>query len=112
MGRTPHDPRWRSIHENGSAFPGETHPPITALRTGKPCSDVVMGVHKPDGTLTWITINSQPLFQTDGRTLDGVVASFEDITDRKRSEEALRQAKEQLARCHQQLQRVLAFPGQ
>jgi PAS domain S-box-containing protein len=84
MGRTPHDPRWQAIHEDGSAYPGETHPPMVTLRTGKPCRDVVMGVHKPDGTLTWISINSQPLYKSDGTTLSGVVASFEDITERKR----------------------------
>ena len=84
MGRTPHDPRWQSIHEDGSTFPGETHPPMTTLRTGQPCRDVIMGVRKPDGTLTWISINSQPLYKPDGTTLSGVVASFEDITERKR----------------------------
>jgi serine/threonine-protein kinase len=92
MGRTPHDPRWRAVHEDGSPFPGEMHPPMVTLRTGQPCTEVVMGVHKPDGTLTWITVNAQPLFQADGRTLAGVVASFEDITDRKRTEELLRRS--------------------
>jgi PAS domain S-box-containing protein len=91
LGRTPHDPRWRAVRADGSPFPGEAHPPMVTLRTGRPCTDVVMGVHKPDGTLTWITVNAQPLFQADGRTLAGVVASFEDITDRRRTEEALRQ---------------------
>jgi len=83
-GRTPYDPRWRAIHEDGSPFPGETHPPIVTLRTGKPCFDVVMGIHKPDGTLTWISINSQPLKRPNETTPYAVVASFEDITDRKR----------------------------
>jgi PAS domain S-box-containing protein len=55
-----------------------------------------MGVYKPDATLTWISINSEPLFEADG-TLGGVVASFEDITERRRVEEALRQATAQLA---------------
>jgi PAS domain S-box-containing protein len=110
MGRTPHDPRWRAIHEDGSPFPGETHPPMVTLRTGQPCSDVVMGVHKPDGTLTWITVNAQPLFQADGRTLAGVVASFEDVTARKRTEELLHQTAERLACCEQQLQQ-LATPA-
>jgi PAS domain S-box-containing protein len=99
MGRTPHDPRWCAIHEDGSPFPGETHPPMVTLRTGEPCTDVVMGVHKPDGTLTWISVNSQPLLHADGRTLVGVVASFEDVTGRKRTEEALRRATEELVRC-------------
>jgi PAS domain S-box-containing protein len=112
MGRTSHDPRWRAIHENGSPFPGETHPPVVTLRTGRPCTDVVMGVHKPDGTLTWISVNAQPLFEADGRTLAGVVASFEDITDRKRTEELLRQTTEQLACCEQRLRRLTAADGQ
>jgi PAS domain S-box-containing protein len=103
MGRTPHDPRWQAIHEDGSPFPGETHPPMVTLRTGRPCTDVVMGVHKPDGTLTWITINSQPLFAAESQTLVGAAASFEDITERKRIEGALRQAQEQLARTQEQI---------
>jgi PAS domain S-box-containing protein len=108
MGRTSHDPRWRAIHEDGSPFPGETHPPVVTLRTGRPCTDVVMGVHKPDGTLTWLTVNAQPLFQADGRTLAGVVASFEDITERKRTEALLRQTAERLACCEEQLRRLTA----
>jgi PAS domain S-box-containing protein len=111
MGRTPHDPRWRAIHEDGSSFPGETHPPMVTLRTGQPCTNVVMGVHKPDGTLTWITVNAQPLFEADGRTLAGVVASFEDISDRKRIEEALRQTTARLAGCEQTPGSGLIPPG-
>ena len=34
MGRTSTDPRWRSIHEDGSPFPGETHPVPVTLRLG------------------------------------------------------------------------------
>ena len=84
-GRTPYDPRWRAIHEDGSPFPGEAHPPMVTLRTGKPCYEVVMGIHKPDGTLTSISINSQPLVRPNETIPYAVVASFEDITDRKRT---------------------------
>jgi PAS domain-containing protein len=98
MGRTALDPRWRAIHEDGSPFPGETFPVAVTLRTGRPCSNVVMGVYKPDGGLTWISINSQPLLDADGVTLDGAVASFEDITERRRTEAALQQASAELAR--------------
>ncbi|WP_193199879.1 EAL domain-containing protein [Nostoc sp. MG11] len=87
MGRTSLDPRWRAIHEDGSPFPGEQHPAMVALRTGKPITNVIMGVHKSDGNLTWISINSQPLFPIDGSVACAVVTSFADITDRKRAEE-------------------------
>jgi PAS domain S-box-containing protein len=102
MGRTPHDPRWRAILEDGSPIPVDSNPALVTLRTGRPCTGRVMGVHKPDGTLTWVTVNSQPLFEADGRTLAGVAASFEDITQRKQTEELLRKAQEELARCLEQ----------
>jgi PAS domain S-box-containing protein len=91
-GRTTLDPRWQAIHEDGSAFPGETHPVMVTLRTGQPCSDVVMGVRKPGGELTWISINSQPLLRDNELTPYAVVASFSDVTERKNTEEALRES--------------------
>jgi two-component system cell cycle sensor histidine kinase/response regulator CckA len=89
-GRTTFDPRWRAIHEDGSPFPGDTHPITISLRTGQPCSNVIMGVHKPSGELTWISINSQPLFRRGERTPYAAVASFFDVTGRKQAEDALR----------------------
>jgi PAS domain S-box-containing protein len=82
MGRASLDPRWGAIREDGSPFPDEDRPAVVTLRTGQPCANVIMGVHKPDGTLTWLSVNSQPLFHADGTTLAGVVACFADITDR------------------------------
>src|SRR5438093_11532903 len=49
-----------------------------------------MGVPKPSGELTWISVNSQPLFRRGERKPYAAVASFFDITDRKRAEDALR----------------------
>ena len=90
-GRTTHDPRWQAIHEDGSPFPGETHPVSVSLRTGQPVHNVVMGVRKPSGELTWISINSQPLFRP-GQSGHSVVASFTDITELKRVEATLRES--------------------
>ncbi|WP_414548919.1 diguanylate cyclase domain-containing protein [Anabaena sp. CCY 0017] len=86
MGRTSIDPRWRAIHEDGTSFPGETHPAIVTLRTGEPQFNVIMGVYKPDDSLSWISINSQPLFQADELKPYAVVASFTDITAHKQAE--------------------------
>jgi diguanylate cyclase (GGDEF)-like protein/PAS domain S-box-containing protein len=95
-GRTSMDPRWHAIHEDGSPFPGETHPAAVTLRSGQPQSNVVMGVHHPDGSLVWISINSQPLFRPDETRPYAVVTSFVDITERRRAEQALRHSEERL----------------
>jgi PAS domain S-box-containing protein len=97
MGRTPHDPHWRAVGEDGSPVPDDSNPALVTLRTGRPCMGRVMAVYKPDGTQTWITVNAQPLFQADGRSLAGVATSFEDITERKSIEARLRQAELELA---------------
>jgi PAS domain S-box/diguanylate cyclase (GGDEF) domain len=93
-GRTSIDPRWRAIQHDGSDFPGENHPAMVTLRTGEPQFNVIMGVHKPDGSLTWISINSQPLFYPDQPQPYAVVTSFSDITVRKQAEEILKQQAE------------------
>jgi PAS domain S-box-containing protein len=86
MGRTSVDPRWRTIHEDGSPFPGETHPAMVTLATGEPSTGVVMGVYKRDGTLTWISINSRRLVRSGGTDRYAVATSFVDITDRRQAE--------------------------
>jgi len=98
MGRSSLDPRWRSIHEDGSPFPGDTHPVPMTLRTGQALRDVVMGVHKPDGTLTWISINTEPLFRAGEAKPFAAVCTFGDITRRKRAEDELRRSEERYRR--------------
>jgi diguanylate cyclase (GGDEF)-like protein/PAS domain S-box-containing protein len=80
QGRSSIDPRWRSVHEDGSDFPGEEHPTMEAIRTGRPVTGVVMGVTRPDGEQVWILVDATPLFK-HGK-LDEVYVGFEDITER------------------------------
>jgi len=95
-GVTSIDPRWHTIHEDGSPFPGDTHPAMVTLRTGTPQSNVTMGVYKPDGALTWISVNTQPIIRLGASTPHAVVASFHDITERRNAEDALRQSAEEI----------------
>jgi two-component system, cell cycle sensor histidine kinase and response regulator CckA len=92
-GRTSIDPRWRSIYEDGSPFPGEDHPSMVALRVGERQSNVIMGVHRPDGQLTWISINAEPIFGPEG-LVASAVTTFIDITARKDAVEALRESEQ------------------
>jgi PAS domain S-box-containing protein len=90
LGRTSLDPRWRAVHEDGTPFAGERHPAMVTLRTGEPQYNVTMGVHKPEGTLTWISVNTQPLNKQPGSKPYAVVATFRDITESRRIAETLR----------------------
>jgi PAS domain S-box-containing protein len=96
--RSARDPRWQAVREDGSPFPEDEFPVTVTLRTGNPCYDVVMGVQKPDDSLTWISINSQPLFRQKASVPYAAMASFSDITARKRLEKDLRDAQNQLSR--------------
>jgi PAS domain S-box-containing protein len=96
LGRAVVDPRWRCVHEDGSRFPGETHPITRSLRTGERQRNVVMGVYRPDDTLAWIDINSDPLFEDGESAPYAAVASFVDITKRRQAEEELKKSEEHL----------------
>jgi len=85
------DPRGDIVRPDGTPFPVEEQPAIVALRTGEAVRDVVMGVPTADGRLVWRLVNAQPVYDDGGRLL-GAVASFFDITDRKRAEDALRES--------------------
>lgn len=89
LGKTSFDPDWYSIHEDGSPFPGETHPVVDTLRTGLPHSNIIMGIHKPDKTVTWISINVQPIFKAGKKTPYRVVATMHDITESKLANERI-----------------------
>jgi hypothetical protein len=88
-GRTSIDPRWRSVREDGTPFPGSEHPAMVTLRTGAPVVDVTMGAQKPEGTLTWISVSSEPLRLAPADPPYAVVTTFTDITRRRQAELAL-----------------------
>lgn len=81
-GLTSFDPNWHAIHPDGSDFPGETHPAIVALKTGKPVRRVRMGVFHPvENKYSWLLINSKPIFRDGEKTPSQVFSSFADITE-------------------------------
>ena len=91
LGITSMDPRWRTIHEDGSDFPGEEHYSITALRTGKP-TEGLMGIYNPkEECHRWIYIHATPEFNINEDTPHRVFATFKDVTIFRRVEEELRE---------------------
>ncbi|OUD15750.1 PAS domain S-box protein, partial [Thioflexithrix psekupsensis] len=94
-GRSSLDPAWQSVRENGMSFPGYEHPAMVTLQTGLPFKNVIMGVYKtPQQDVTWIAINSQPIFTDDPSHLPtAVVTTFTDITPYKSAQKIFRETK-------------------
>ena len=92
QGRTSVDPRWKAIHEDGSDFPGETHPAMVALRTGHLVKGVIMGVYDPRRDQhRWIEIDAFPQFHLSERHPFQVFTTFTDITEKRQAQEDLKQ---------------------
>lgn len=75
------------IREDGSPCPIQDYPVFVTLRTGQPMSQQTLGIVKDDQTI-WISVNTQPLYQSCVGQIEAVVASFTDITEIRRSEVA------------------------
>jgi len=89
LGKTSFDPDWNVIHEDGSPFPGNTHPVPQAIASLQPVTNVVMGVyHTINKNRVWLLVDAVPEFDKNGK-LRQVVCTFNDITERKKTEEAL-----------------------
>lgn len=95
MGRSSVDPRWKSVHEDGSDWPGDTHPSMTSIRTGEAVTDAIMGVFHPlTNSHHWISIDAVPLFKPGADRPFQVYSTFTDITEQKRAEREILRAKE------------------
>ena len=87
-----------TIREDGSPFPGLEHPSMVALRTGQSLHGVVMGVFNPKvGDYRWISIDAVPVCCQGETQPAEVYTVFEDITERKRAVEALRDSEQRLS---------------
>ncbi|MEI7490351.1 MAG: PAS domain S-box protein [Bacteroidota bacterium] len=97
MGRSSRDPHWKSIHEDGSDYPGEEHPAMVALKSGKKVTDAIMGVYNPQaGSYKWLLINATPLFRNNEPAPYQVYTTFSDFTELKVANSALRDSEKRL----------------
>ncbi len=81
-------PNWEIIRLDGTPMPPAEMAGPRAMQEKQPIKDVVMGVRKPDNSITWINVCAAPVLNIDGE-LQGVVGTFADITDQKTAEDAV-----------------------
>jgi len=84
-GRTVVDPYWIAIREDGSHWPPSDFPAMRTLRSGRAEHGVVMGIRKPDHSVSWLSVSTSPAGD------EGVVVTLEDITARRAAERRQRE---------------------
>ena len=102
LGRTSADANWRAVYEDGTPFPGEQHPSMVTLRTGRALRNQVMGIEAPARGLRWISINSTPIYAKDSATPDAAITTFVDITTRHQTLAALHENEERFRQAFAQ----------
>jgi PAS domain S-box-containing protein len=87
---------WQVFDGDGILLHVDDHPVRKAAMTGQPVRNKMVGVRLPaGGDLTWMLISAEPILKPDGR-IDMVICTYHNITERKRAEKALQEAKEEL----------------
>ncbi len=87
--------KYNIVKADHTAFLPEEHPSQITLKTGKPCTDVIMGLQPiGNGDIIWLSVNSQLFKEPSGK--NGVVVSFSNITKQKIGEEKITAAAEEL----------------
>jgi len=108
LGRTSFDPEWNVIHEDGSPFPGPTHPVIVAIASGQAVRNVIMGVHRPDqNDRVWLLVDAIPQLDDTGAVVQ-VECTFIDITKLKQAELDLNQTFDKLAEQNNELVKTMS----
>lgn len=83
LGRTSFDPKWQSVDANENPLSGREHPIVLSLKEGKSVDRYVMGIHKPTGEMSWLSVNSRPILNENG-DVERAIASFSDVTEEYR----------------------------
>lgn len=78
---------WRVVHADLTPMKPNEYPASIALRTGSAVHGIEMGMVQANGEVTWLSASATSI---GGRASAGVAVAFEDITERKRTEQTLR----------------------
>ena len=83
------DGNFRRYTPEGVPLQFAATPVAVVLRSGVPVRGVELIIERPDGSQVPVLMNVAPLKDAEGR-VDGAVCSFQELTELKRAEEALR----------------------
>jgi PAS domain S-box-containing protein len=80
------------IGADGSPLREDDRPTRITLRTGDPQTGRVVGIKRPDGSVTWLSVNTAFLRRVDETDHYGLVSTISDITAQHDAEARLRES--------------------
>jgi PAS domain S-box-containing protein len=89
------------VREDGTPLPPEDRPTRVTVRGGKPLTGHVVGIVRPDQSVTWLDVNTGFLQRPGEREFYGIVSTISDITARRHAERALRESEERFRQTFQ-----------
>jgi PAS domain S-box-containing protein len=78
--------QWGAIHADGTLYRPEEHPLARAVSAHQVVEGEEVRYRRPDGSIRTLIVGAAPIFGTDGEA-HSAVASFVDISERKRAEQ-------------------------
>jgi PAS domain S-box-containing protein len=90
--------QYHGFHPDGRRYEPEEWPLARAQRTGETVDAEEIEIYRADGTRGWLSASAAPVRDAQGRII-AAVAVFQDITERRRREEALEASEERFAKA-------------
>lgn len=87
---------WQLRAEDGQIVELSESSVEKCFHTGKALHGLSVQIEKPDGSVTWLSVNCEPIIDSTG-LVQAVVCSLYDTTERRLAETALREAAQRLA---------------
>ncbi|MGA2893670.1 MAG: PAS domain S-box protein [Xanthobacteraceae bacterium] len=90
-----HGSAFRRYNPDGEPLRFDSTPVARAMRSGETVIGAELVIERPDGSRVPVLMNVMPLKDASGR-VEGAVCSFQELTERKRAEDALRASEAEL----------------
>ncbi|XFA74144.1 PAS domain S-box protein [Thermosynechococcaceae cyanobacterium Okahandja] len=97
---------WDALHADGSPMPPAQFPLMQAIQEKRRIQNQVMGIlNRCTQERVWLQVTADPQFTPEG-TIEQVILTFSDISDRKRQEDTLQQQAQQQRTLNQLIQDI------
>jgi PAS domain S-box-containing protein len=80
------------VHADGRPLGEKDRPTRVTLRTGEGLTNYIVGIQRPEGRLTWLSVNTAFLRRPEESDWYGIVSTIGDITAQRNAEMALRES--------------------